>query len=656
MMSETSATLVRARFALLRVLASAVVAGTSGVIAYLLRFDFQVPAVWKPGMYTATCLWVAVQPLLLFLAGWNRVGWNSISLPDLRIISRSVLIAAAGSTVAILLVGQNHVPRSVFILQAVLVFLFSAGIRVAVRLYGERRGRLHLQTPQKRVVIYGAGSAGQALLRELTRKPQIGYLPVGFIDDGRSLHGQIIQGMPVLGEGVTLSRIAAQHKVEEVLIAMPSIRGQRLAAVVTYCDQAGRPCKTIPGVEELIRRPERLTDLRQINLELLLGREPVQLDHDLIARRVSGHSVLVTGAAGSIGSEVCRQVAAFSPSRLVAVDIAESPLFELENEFRDQHTDCPFIAAIGDVRDEAQMLAFLSSHKTEILFHAAAYKHVPMMERHVSAAIINNVLGTLSVVNAAERAGIRDFVMISTDKAVRPTSVMGATKRVAEMIVKSRNAGSTKFVSVRFGNVLGSNGSVVPVFQRQIRNGGPVTITHPEMRRYFMTIPEAAQLVLQAMALGTTNEIFVLDMGKPVFIGDLAHSLIALYGKVPGRDIALEYTGLRPGEKLFEELYLSDENLKRSAHEKILVLNGGAVDRAWIDARLGLLRRSLDAPQDELRELLRDLVPEYSPSSIPTQGATRARAARTESKQLRKPVFTQNPLARHDGSDVAGLA
>lgn len=655
-MSETSATFVLVRSALMRVLASAVTAGVSGVIAYLLRFDFQVPAAWKPGLYIATCFWVVVQPLLLYLAGWNRVGWNSISLPDLRILSRSILIAATGSTAAILLVRQIHVPRSVFVLQAVLVFLLSVGIRVAVRLYRERRDRLDMQTPQKRAVIYGAGSAGQALLRELTRKPQIGYLPVGFIDDRRSLHGQIVQGMPVLGDGVTLSRIAAQHKVDEVLIAMPSIRGQRLATVVSYCDQAGRPCKTIPGVEELIRRPERLTDFRQINLELLLGREPVQLDHELIAQKISGRSVMVTGAAGSIGSEVCRQVAAFSPSRLVAVDIAETPLFELENEFHDQHSECPFVAAIGDVRDETQMLAFMSSHRTEIVFHAAAYKHVPMMERHVSAAIVNNVLGTLSVVNAAERAAIRDFVMISTDKAVRPTSVMGATKRVAEMIVKSRGAGTTKFVSVRFGNVLGSNGSVVPVFQRQIRNGGPVTITHPEMRRYFMTIPEAAQLVLQAMALGTTNEIFVLDMGKPVFIGDLAHSLIALHGKVPGRDIALEYTGLRPGEKLFEELYLSDENLKPSTHEKILVLNGGAVDRPWIDACLGLLRRSLDATPDELREILRKLVPEYSPSAVPAQGSAGTRTARPEPKQTHTNLFAHNPLSRHDGSDAVELA
>ncbi|MDZ7638011.1 MAG: nucleoside-diphosphate sugar epimerase/dehydratase [Bryobacterales bacterium] len=609
------------RHALLRVFLSVFIVGTSGVGAYLLRFDFQVPALWYPGAVAAMACWLTIQPLALHLSGWSRVGWNRVALPDAGLLLRSAGIAAAVSTAAILLLRQGLVPRSVFVLQAALVLTLSISARIVVRLALERRERGSAPLPLRRAIIYGAGSAGQALLRELNRKPRIGYRAVGFVDDDDTLHGQIVQGVRVLGNGLALNRLVANHAVDEILIALPSVRGTELQKIVTFCDQAGRPCKTIPGVEELIRKPERLTDLRQVNLEDLLGRDPVQLDLGAISRRVAGRVVLVTGAAGSIGSEICRQVAAFRPLRLVAVDIAETPLFELENEFRGRFADCPMLPTIGDVRDEAQMLRLMRTHDVEIVFHAAAYKHVPMMERHISEALANNVFGTLALVNAAERAAIGSFVMISTDKAVRPSSVMGATKRLAELIVKSRSGGATRFVSVRFGNVLGSNGSVVPIFERQIRDGGPVTVTHPEMRRYFMTIPEAAQLVLQAMALGTSDEIFVLDMGSPVRIGDLARSLIALHGKVPGRDIALEYTGLRPGEKLFEELYLSDENLVRTVHQKILVLKGEGVARAWLDAKLAPLRQHGSMDKAELRAALRSIVPDYAPASSATPQA-----------------------------------
>ncbi len=599
---------------LLRIALNVAVVGVSGVVAYLLRFDFQVPLDWLPGAISALFCWVTVQPLTLHFAGWNRIGWHRIALPDVGLLVRGVCIAASASTVLILLLRQGAVPRSVFLLQAALVLVFAISARVAVRLAMERRERGSSALPLRRALIYGAGSAGQALLRELQRKPRIGYRPVGFVDDNESLHGQIVHGVPVLGCGPSLSRIAAAHRADEILIAIPSVGGPRLAEIVTYCDQAGRPCKTIPSVEELIRKPERLTDLRRVNLEELLGREPVRLDLGAISREVAGRVVMVTGAAGSIGSEICRQLASFRPLRLVALDIAETPLFHLENEFLERYASCPLLPTIGDVREEARMLRLMRENGVEIVFHAAAYKHVPMMERHHSAAIDNNIFGTLALVNASERAGIRRFVMISTDKAVRPSSVMGATKRLAELIVKSRSGGGTRFVSVRFGNVLGSNGSVVPIFERQIRNGGPVTVTHPEMRRYFMTIPEASQLVLQAMALGTSDEIFVLDMGSPVRIGDLARSLIALHGKTPGRDIALEYTGLRPGEKLFEELYLSDENLIRTVHEKILVLKGDPVDRAWVEGWLTVLRTHSTMDASEMREILRGILPDYAPT------------------------------------------
>lgn len=602
------------RHLLFRMALSVAIAGISGIVAYLLRFDFEIPQDWRSGATVALLCWMVLQPLALHVSGWNRIGWNRIALPDVGMLVRAVCVAASISSAAIFLLRQGSVPRSVFVLQAALVLLLAVSVRVALRLALERRERGNASLPLRRALIYGAGSAGQSLLRELRRKPRIGYHPVGFVDDNESLNGQIVHGVPVFGNGLSLSRIAATHKVDEILIALPSVRGERLSRIVTFCDQAGRPCKTIPSVEELIRKPECLTDLRQLNIEDLLGREPVQLDLKAISHEVAGRVVMVTGAAGSIGSEICRQMATYGPLRIVALDNGETPLFHLENEFRERFAHCTILPVIGDVRDEAHILRLMQTNGVEIVFHAAAYKHVPMMERHVSAAIANNVFGTYAVVNASERAGIRQFVMISTDKAVRPTSVMGATKRMAELIVKSRSGGATRFVSVRFGNVLGSNGSVVPIFERQIRNGGPVTVTHPDMRRYFMTIPEAAQLVLQAMALGTSDEIFVLDMGSPVRIGDLARSLIRLHGKMPGRDIALKYTGLRPGEKLFEELYLNDENLVRTVHQKILVLKGDGVARAWVDEWLTALRRHSSMEAEELRALLHYIVPEYAPA------------------------------------------
>lgn len=615
---------------ILRLALSSVIALASGVIAYLLRFDFHVPPVWLVGALSASVCWAIVQPFGFAITGWHRVGWNRIALRDLGYLVRSVAVAASLSTAVILLLGRGAVPRSVFVLQGALTLLLGIALRIVVRVVQERHDRAASARPLRRALIYGAGSAGQALLREIFRKPQIGYLPVGFIDDKESLQGEYIQGLPVLGGGLALGRVVAAHQVDEVLIAMPSVRGKRLAEIVTACDQAGRPCKSIPSVEELILRPERLTELRQVNPEELLGRNPVQLDAASIARRIAGRVVLVTGAAGSIGSEICRQLAAFAPARLLALDIAETPLFDLENEFRESYPECPLVPTIGDVRDEAHLYRLLSEDAVEIVFHAAAYKHVPMMERHIAAAIQNNVLGTFALVSAAERAGIESFVMISTDKAVRPTSVMGATKRLAELIVKSRSGGKTRFVSVRFGNVLGSNGSVVPTFERQIRKGGPVTVTHPEMRRYFMTIPEAAQLVLQAMALGKGDEIFVLDMGTPVRISDLARSLIALHGMVPGRDVAVQYTGLRPGEKLFEELYLSDENLVRTVHEKILVLKGDRVDRSWVDSEVARYRKSVALSGSALRRMLAATVPEYSPTPA-IQGQPNPEATTLES-------------------------
>ncbi|MCW5966469.1 MAG: polysaccharide biosynthesis protein [Bryobacterales bacterium] len=588
-------------------------------IAYLLRFDLQIPPGWLPGAVYASVVCVAIQAPLLWLMGWRRVGWHGISLPDLAILARMVAAAAGTSSAVLLLARWEPVPRSVPILQGATLMAIAVLARLGVRLWRERQaGRLEASAvASKRVFLYGAGFAGQALSRALLRYPELGYLPVGFVDDNEALHGEIVHGLPVVTNGVGLCTAVERHSVGEILIAIPSASPETLRRLRTYCDQAGRPCKAVPGLAELLQRPERLTELRHLDMADLLGRSQISLDEEGIRRKLSGQVVMVTGAAGSIGSELCRQLVRFRPQRILALDVAETPLFELENEFRERYPCANMLPVIGDVRHERRLFALLVEHSVDVVFHAAAYKHVPMMERHVAMAIENNVLGTYALASAAEQAGVRDVVMISTDKAVRPSSVMGATKRLAEMVVKSRSGGAggsgTRFVSVRFGNVLGSNGSVIPIFRRQIASGGPVTVTHPEMRRYFMTIPEASRLVLQAMAMGERDEIFVLDMGNPVRIDDLARNLIRLHGLRPGRDIAVEYTGPRPGEKLFEELYLHDEDLVRTVHEKIMVLQGPPLERDWVDERIRDLRALLLGDPEQLRAWMAEMIPDYAP-------------------------------------------
>lgn len=636
------------------VLHLAIVAGVpllSVWIAYLLRFDLQVPAAWLPGAVYASIVCVAVQAPLLWLMGWRRVGWHGIALPDLRILGQMVGLAVVVATGVLLLTPKQAVPRSVPILQGAALMAIAVIVRLGVRLWREgQAGRRQAKgSGQKRVFLFGAGFAGQALLRSLHLYPELGYQPVGFVDDNEALQGEILHGLQVVTTGAGLCSAVVRHQVDEVLIAIPSASPETLRRVRTYCDQAGRPCKTVPGLAELLQRPERLTEFRQLDMADLLGRSQVSLDEQGIRGRLSGRVVLVTGAAGSIGSELCRQLVRFRPQRIVALDIAETPLFELENQFKERYPAAQLQPLIGDVRAEPQLYALMAEHQVDVVFHAAAYKHVPMMERHVAAAIENNVLGTYALAAAAERAGVRDVVMISTDKAVRPSSVMGATKRIAEMVVKSRSGdggtSQTRFVSVRFGNVLGSNGSVIPTFRRQIAQGGPVTVTHPEMRRYFMTIPEASRLVLQAMAMGERNEIFVLDMGQPVRIDDLARNLIRLHGLRPGRDIEVEYTGLRPGEKLFEELYLRDENLVRTVHDKILVLQGPPLDRAWVDARVNELREHLGAEPARLRALMQEIIPDYAPAA--TAPAATAPAATSTSAPTSKVQAADGAQGAH---------
>jgi FlaA1/EpsC-like NDP-sugar epimerase len=467
-----------------------------------------------------------------------------------------------------------------------------------------------------RTIIYGAGSAGIALLREIRHNPALAYDVCGFVDDSEEKRGLSIHGVQVLGGGPDLRKLGSRHALELVLIAIPSASGHQMTSILGHCHEARLSNKTMPSLAELIEENGLARQMRDVAVEDLLGRSPVRMEQDRISAKLQNRTVLVTGAAGSIGSELCRQIARFRPAAIVAYDIAETPLFLLEREMARTFSDVPFRPEIGSIQNTRRLSEVFGEHNPSMVYHAAAYKHVPLMESHAFEAVENNVSGTLNVAMAAAKHEVTDFVMISSDKAVHPTNLMGATKRLAELIIRSLQGGGVKHVSVRFGNVLGSNGSVVPIFKDQIARGGPVTVTHPAMRRYFMTIPEASQLVLQSSTMGRGGEIFVLDMGEPVRILDLARNLILLSGFRPDHDIKIQFTGARPGEKLYEEMNTLEEDTLPTYHDRIKVFSGTNV--AWPVMADHLARlQEICAGRDlnELLLILKDIVPEYNPSA-----------------------------------------
>jgi FlaA1/EpsC-like NDP-sugar epimerase len=492
------------------------------------------------------------------------------------------------------------VPRGVLVFDLVLTLTFIGGARFAVRSVIERPPRTELVSTGREVLICGAGDAGNTLLREMKRNRELGYTPVGLIDDDPRKRRLRVQGTRVRGTRADLPRVLREVHVDEVIIAMPSAPGRVRQEIVEVCRQAGVPCTTLPGLPELITGDVTVSQLREVRVEDVLGRPPVQIDFARVARYLNGRSVLVTGAGGSIGRELCRQVAAIGARRLVMVDHAENNLFEVDMALRERGHSGLLVPVIADCKDEVAMERVFASERPEIVFHAAAYKHVPMMELNPLQAIANNAIGTDVLASLAERYAVDRFCLISTDKAVEPKTVMGASKALAERVVEERGAASrTRFAAVRFGNVLGSSGSVLPIFQRQIEEGGPVTVTHAEMTRFFMTIPEAVQLVIEATGIAEGGDIFVLDMGEPVRIMDLAERMIELSGHEPGRDIAIEVVGIRPGEKLHEELFNVDEEVTPTRYGKIMRATRPALDP---DA----LRRGLE----ELRARVADGRPE----------------------------------------------
>ncbi len=557
--------------------------------------------------------------------GMYRRLWRHASIGELRqILFAGATAAAFAAVIGLWLmpatqITANRVPFSVIFIDAFLLTAAIALPRLLVRTMRAKNRRRRPDDPGRPALIVGAGDTAKLVAKELLANPHLGFEPIGFVDDDPTKHNHSLLELPIFGPLSTIKSIVEEHAVSELIIAMPSARGEVIRKVVRAGLDCGIPSLTVPSLPELISAKTNGTSLREVQIQDLLRREPIETDLAAVAELATGETVLITGAGGSIGSELCRQIARLAPTRVVILGHGENSIFDILHELRGDFPDVSFMPVIADVRDRKRIATIFGKHKPHAVFHAAAHKHVPLMEENVIEAITNNVFGTLNVVDAALEVGCKHFVFISTDKAVRPTSVMGATKRIAELIVqRAALKYERNFVSVRFGNVLGSRGSVVPTFLRQIRAGGPVTVTHPEMQRYFMTIPEAVQLVLQAGALGRGGEVFLLDMGEPIRIVDIATDLIRLSGLTVGTDIQIKFTGMRPGEKLYEEMFFSAENVLTTGHPKVLRARNGILPEGVMRRIEGMVAAAeAEHADEELKQLLRTLVPDFHPH--PTQ-------------------------------------
>ncbi len=583
---------------------------------------------------------VALKLLVFGLMGLYRSSWRYVSMRDVTQIAKGSFISFVWIFVIVYTAqnlefiarllgfdefafapfGESGFPDSVLVLDFAGTVGLVCGARFLFRLYHEEVQPLQ-EGPTPKVLILGAGDAGENVVREILRQPVLQYRVVGFLDDDRTKWGAQIHGIEILGGIDRIKEICREHAVDEILIAMPSATRKQIRRVVELCQGTNLRFKTLPAMADLIAGRANVQQIRDVDINDLLGRAPVQLDTAEIAKFIGGRVVMVTGAGGSIGSEMCRQVARFRPQRLLLVEQAEQNLFDVDRELRADFPDIDIVAYIADIGDHGRIERIFEREQPSAVFHAAAHKHVPMMESNPGEALKNNILGTRTVADAASKCGCEKFVMISTDKAVNPTSIMGGSKRIAEMYIQALNERvATQFVTVRFGNVLGSSGSVVPIFQGQIAGGGPVTVTHPDMVRFFMTISEASQLVLQAASMGHGGEIFVLDMGEPVKIVDLARDLITLSGLRPGEDIEIKFVGIRPGEKLYEELAIEGEDVSRTAHPKIGIWQRRPEN--WdglLQAIDGLLGDANKLDREATRRRLKQVVPEFHLRTPPSE-------------------------------------
>ena len=590
-------------------------------LAYLFRFEFQIPQIVLAGMWVYWIAVVAVQYAALVGFGVTRMSWRYLYMRD----AVHAFVALAVPTVVLVGLRLSRVfpvpsggviPLGVLAMDFVLTFLGVVGMRASRRMWGEAHDRKKrtAEGQRHRVLLIGAGEAGVIVARELSHRPDLGLQPVGFLDDDPLKRGTMIAGVSVLGGTGEVARIAQLKRVKRALITIANASGAQIRRITELCRDAGLETTIIPGIYEIVGGKVNLSRLRAVAIEDLLRRDPVHLDEDVVGASIRSRVVLVTGAGGSIGSELCRQICRFGPERLILVERYENALFEIHRELVAAFPHVPIDPRICDICDAERVRAILTATRPQMVVHAAAHKHVPMMEWNPGEAVKNNIGGTRTVARLAHELGVQRFVLVSTDKAVNPTSVMGATKRVAEIYLQALSQqSSTRFVAVRFGNVLGSAGSVVPIFREQIARGGPVTVTHPEMRRYFMTIPEASQLVLQAGAMGAGGETFILDMGEPVKIVDLARDLITLSGLRPGEDIEIKFSGVRPGEKLYEELSTSAEDARRTTHPKVFTGRSDHHDVVAVEARVeALLGLAQVATGESIRAALGELVPGYA--------------------------------------------
>ncbi len=581
---------------------------SSLVLGWLLRFDFSLP--YRRVLLTSGLLLIVIRLITLRLFNLNHGWWHFASVSDALNILKAV---AAGSVVFFAvnryLFGAVAFPRSVYVLESVLTACFLAGARLGSRVLVESVRRDSSRS--KRVMVVGAGFAAQMVIRELAR-PNSGYAAVGCVDDDQSKIGIHIQGVPVLGTIEELENLVEDSPAQEILIAIPSATGKQMKRIAEECQKTKLPFKTVPTLSDIIRGEASVNQFREVRLEDLLGRETIQIDLEAVRNQIAARTVMVTGAAGSIGSELCRQILDYCPARLICLDQSETGLYFLRLGLVEHKNGARVAFSVGDVCDAERVRRLLCEFSPEIIFHAAAYKHVPMMESNVHEAVKNNVLGFIGLLDLADEANCKNFVLISSDKAVNPTNVMGATKRICELIISSRPANGMRCVSVRFGNVLGSSGSVVPVLKRQLSNRQPLTITHPDIKRFFMITPEAVALVLQAFAIGAHGDILVLDMGEPVRILDLARSLIRLSGKSE-QDVEIQFTGLRDGEKLNEELFYEHEKVTPTSCDKIKRTNGSLRDWTSLRYQLDELRASLTIDgATPIRTKIKEIVPEYT--------------------------------------------
>jgi FlaA1/EpsC-like NDP-sugar epimerase len=585
-------------------------------LAYWLRFNLDPYLNHSSSLKGAKALLVLfiVQQASYFVFKIYRGLWLYFSLNDVIRIIKS--IGAAVFCVIPLFYALELleiVPRSVLPLYAILLTMLLCSGRLLIRLRWDNKSKFFASTDisTKRVLIIGAGAAAESLVRDLKRGRL--YYPVGLLDDSPGKQGMELHGVRVRGKIDTLESMVVLHRVDLIFIAIPSAGSAFMRKIMSLCEKSGVPCRTLPSLSALVAGRVEVNALRPVNLEDLLGRNPVRLEWDAISDAICGKRVLITGAGGSIGSELCRQVIALNPAQLILVENSEFNLYQIEQELTIQFPGISLFSALVSVVDEVAIRHVFNKTKPQVVFHAAAYKHVPMLENQIRVAVNNNVIGTQIVAEASVLARVDKFILISSDKAVNPSNVMGTTKRVAEIYCQNLNSRvTTQFITVRFGNVLGSAGSVVPLFQKQLKAGGPLTVTHPDIQRYFMTIPEASQLILQAMVNGKGGEIFVLDMGEPIKISYLAEQIIRLAGKEPGKDIAIEYVGLRPGEKLFEELFHSSENLSKTIHEKLLKAQFRELNWQELTQTMRMFSAACKENQeDELLVLLRSLVPEF---------------------------------------------